>query len=73
MGRQACYLPTIDVGVSSDPLVGHTELEGLLLATRHSYWGILNAPAIGKVISELVFDGEVSCTEAGNCDPRKIL
>lgn len=72
-GRRACYLPTIDVGVSSDPLVGHTELEGLLLATRHSCWGISNAPATGKVISELIFDGEVSCTEAGNLDPRKIL
>jgi glycine/D-amino acid oxidase-like deaminating enzyme len=72
-GRRACYLPTIDAGVSSNPLVGHTELEGLLLATRHSCWGILNAPATGKVISELIFDGEVSCTEAGNLDPRKIL
>jgi glycine/D-amino acid oxidase-like deaminating enzyme len=69
-GRRACYLPTIDVGVSSGPLVGLTELEGLLLATGHSGWGILNAPATGKVISELIFDGEVSCAEVANLDPR---
>jgi glycine/D-amino acid oxidase-like deaminating enzyme len=72
-GRRACYLPTIEAGVSRDPLVGYTGLEGLLLATGHSCWGILNAPATGKVISELIFDGVVSCTQAGNLDPRKFL
>jgi glycine/D-amino acid oxidase-like deaminating enzyme len=72
-GRRACYLPMMDAGVRSDPLVGYTGVEGLLLATRHSCWGILNAPATGKVISELILDREVSCTEIGNLDPRKVL
>lgn len=71
--RRACYLPTIDVGVNKGPLVGPTEVEGLLLATGHSCWGILNAPATGKVISEFILDGMVSCVEAGNLDPREIL
>lgn len=69
-GRRACYLPMMDVGGSSDPLIGRTELRGLLLAAGHSGWGISNAPATGKIISELIFDGEVSCTEAGDLDPR---
>lgn len=70
-GRRACYLPTIEPSMSNDPLVGYTGLEGLLLATGHSCWGILNAPATGKILSELIFDGEASCVRASNLDPRK--
>ncbi|KAH9204969.1 FAD dependent oxidoreductase-domain-containing protein [Leptodontidium sp. 2 PMI_412] len=54
IGRRACYLPTLDVGASSDPLVGPTELAGLVLATGHSCWGISNAPTTGKAVSELI-------------------
>jgi glycine/D-amino acid oxidase-like deaminating enzyme len=28
-----------------------------MLATGHSVWGILNAPATGEVMSELILDG----------------
>ena len=72
-GRRACYLPVMNGGTRSDPLVGYTDVEGLLLATRHSCWGISNAPATGKMISELIFDGKVACTDIGNLDPRNIL
>ena len=71
-GRRACYLPTLDIGASSDPLVGHSELAGLVLATGHSCWGISNAPATGKAISELIIDGEVSCMDMASLDPRRI-
>ena len=71
-GRRACYLPTLDIGASSDPLVGHTELAGLVLATGHSCWGISNAPATGKAISELIIEGKVSCMDMANLDPRRI-
>ena len=71
-GRRACYLPTLDVGASSDPLVGHTELAGLVLATGHSCWGISNAPATGKAVSELILDGKVSCMDVASLDPRRI-
>jgi glycine/D-amino acid oxidase-like deaminating enzyme len=72
-GRRACYLPTLDVGASSDPLVGQTGLAGLILATGHSCWGISNAPATGKVVSELIMDGKVSCMDVANLDPKRIL
>jgi glycine/D-amino acid oxidase-like deaminating enzyme len=71
--RRACYLPMKDVGIDNDPLVGPTDLKGLLLATRHSCWGIANAPATGKVISELIFDGEARCIDIGNLNPRHII
>jgi len=72
-GRRACYLPTMDAHAGSGPLVGPTEVGGLLLATGHSCWGVSNAPATGRVISEFIFDGEVSCLEVGNLDPRELL
>ena len=71
-GRRACYLPTLNIGARSDPLVGQTELAGLVLATGHSCWGISNAPATGKAISELIIDGKVSCMDVASLDPRKI-
>ncbi|KAH6706424.1 FAD dependent oxidoreductase [Leptodontidium sp. MPI-SDFR-AT-0119] len=71
-GRRACYLPTLDVGASSDPLVGPTELAGLVLATGHSCWGISNAPATGKAVSELILEGKVSCMDVTSLDPRRI-
>ncbi len=30
---------------------------GLYVATGHSVWGILNAPATGEAMAELVLDG----------------
>lgn len=72
-GRRACYLPTMDAEAGTGPLVGPTGLEGLLLATGHSCWGVLNAPATGLVISEFALDGEVSCAEVRNLDPRGVL
>ncbi|KAE9366445.1 FAD dependent oxidoreductase [Stipitochalara longipes BDJ] len=71
-GRRACYLPTLDVGGTSDPLVGQTELAGLVLATGHSCWGISNAPATGKAVSELIINGSVSCMDIASLDPRRI-
>jgi len=72
-GRRACYLPTMDAKAGAGPLVGPTGLEGLLLATGHSCWGVSNAPATGRVISEFIFDGEVSSAKIGNLDPRELL
>ncbi|KAH0562944.1 hypothetical protein GP486_002490 [Trichoglossum hirsutum] len=72
-GRRACYLPTMDVGGSGGPLIGETDVKGMILAAGHSCWGILNAPATGKVVSELILDGEVRCADVANLDPKKIL
>eukprot|EP01098_Paradermamoeba_levis_P013944 TRINITY_DN6509_c0_g1_i1.p1 TRINITY_DN6509_c0_g1~~TRINITY_DN6509_c0_g1_i1.p1 ORF type:complete len:388 (-),score=87.60 TRINITY_DN6509_c0_g1_i1:43-1206(-) len=51
---QACFLP-----VCSDlPLIGEApESPGLFVATGHSCWGILNAPATGLAVAELIADG----------------
>jgi glycine/D-amino acid oxidase-like deaminating enzyme len=71
--RQACYLPS--VAGRTAPLVGPTRVNGLLLATGHTCWGINNGPATGKIVSEFVFDGEkgVKCAKVKGLDPREYL
>ncbi|KAL8723823.1 MAG: hypothetical protein Q9181_007165 [Wetmoreana brouardii] len=70
--RQACYLPNVQAA-SGGPLIGHTGVKGLLLATGHTCWGIQNGPGTGKLISEFVFDGKAKSANIGSLDPRKVL
>jgi len=40
------------------PLIGRVAgLDDAYIATGHSVWGILNAPATGEAMSELILDG----------------
>jgi glycine/D-amino acid oxidase-like deaminating enzyme len=53
--RQACFRPVTEDGL---PLIGAVPgIEGAYVATGHSVWGMLNAPATGEAMSELIFDG----------------
>ena len=52
--RQACYLPCSPDG---NPIIGKFPLyEGAFVATGHGCWGILNAPATGKCLAQLILD-----------------
>src|SRR5215468_6241277 len=53
--RQACFRPVTEDGL---PLIGAVPgIEGAYVATGHSVWGMLNAPATGEAMSELIMDG----------------
>lgn len=67
--KQACYLPVLDVPSSSGPLIGETNVEHLFLCSGHSCWGINNAPATGKIMSELLLDGKVKLADISSLDP----
>jgi glycine/D-amino acid oxidase-like deaminating enzyme len=55
LARQACYRPVTRDGL---PLIGEVPgVEGAYVATGHSVWGILNAPATGEAMAELITDG----------------
>ena len=55
--KQACYLPDTS---DSIPLIGEiTGYENAFVGTGHTCWGILNGPATGLVLAELIADGEV--------------
>jgi glycine/D-amino acid oxidase-like deaminating enzyme len=56
LASQACHRPVTQDGL---PLIGPVPgLEGAYVATGHSVWGILNAPATGEAVAELIMDGE---------------
>jgi glycine/D-amino acid oxidase-like deaminating enzyme len=55
LARQACYRPVTTHGL---PLIGPVPgVAGAFVATGHSVWGILNAPATGEALAELIVDG----------------
>ncbi len=55
LARQACYRPIARDGI---PVIGPVPgIEGAYIATGHSVWGILNAPATGEAMAELITDG----------------
>jgi glycine/D-amino acid oxidase-like deaminating enzyme len=60
--RSSCYRPLTVDGV---PLIGPVpDAPGAYLATAHGSWGILNAPASGRMISEMILDGRSHSLDA---------
>lgn len=55
VARQACFRPVVEDGL---PMIGRVAgVDGAYVATGHSVWGMLNAPATGEAIAELILDG----------------
>ncbi|QAU45657.1 NAD(P)/FAD-dependent oxidoreductase [Bradyrhizobium guangzhouense] len=55
IAQQACFRPVTEDGL---PLIGLIpQSEGLYVATGHNVWGILNAPATGEALAQLIADG----------------
>jgi glycine/D-amino acid oxidase-like deaminating enzyme len=55
VAAQACYRPVTRDGL---PLIGRVPgIAGAYVATGHSVWGMLNAPATGEAMAELIADG----------------
>jgi glycine/D-amino acid oxidase-like deaminating enzyme len=69
LARQACYRPVTRDGM---PLIGAIPgLEGAYVATGHSVWGILNAPATGEAMAELIADGAAHSVDLSPFDPGR--
>jgi glycine/D-amino acid oxidase-like deaminating enzyme len=55
LAAQACYRPVTRDGL---PLMGAVPgIEGAYVATGHSVWGMLNAPASGEALAQLILAG----------------
>lgn len=60
--RRACYRPVTNDGI---PLIGPAVgPPGVYVATGHGAWGILNAPATGRMIAEMILDGRSHSLDA---------
>jgi glycine/D-amino acid oxidase-like deaminating enzyme len=70
IARQACFRPVTQDGL---PLIGKVpRREGAYIATGHSVWGILNAPATGEAMAELIADGVARTTDLAPFDPARL-
>jgi glycine/D-amino acid oxidase-like deaminating enzyme len=69
IAAQACYRPVARDGL---PLIGRVPaVEGLYVATGHSVWGILNAPATGEAMAELILEGAARTVDIAAFDPGR--
>lgn len=69
--EQACFLPCTDDSV---PVIGEVPgVKGCYVATGHSCWGILNGPATGAAVAELVLDGHASIVDIQQFSPARFL
>ncbi len=69
LARQACYRPVTEDGL---PLIGAVPgVAGAYVATGHSVWGILNAPATGEAMAELIVDGAATTVDLSRFDPGR--
>ena len=70
LARQACYRPITRDGL---PLIGRMlGVENAYVATGHSVWGILNAPATGEAIAELIADGAARTVDLTPFEPGRL-
>jgi glycine/D-amino acid oxidase-like deaminating enzyme len=70
LARQACFRPITQDGL---PLMGRVPgLAGAYIATGHSVWGILNAPATGEAMAELIMDGAAHTVDLAAFDPGRL-
>jgi glycine/D-amino acid oxidase-like deaminating enzyme len=70
VARQACFRPVTEDGL---PLIGRVPgVDGVYVATGHSVWGMLNAPATGEAMAELILDGVSSNVDLAPFDPGRL-
>jgi glycine/D-amino acid oxidase-like deaminating enzyme len=70
VARQSCFRPVTQDGL---PLIGKIPgVSGAYVTTGHSVWGILNAPATGEALAEMIADGAARSTDLTPFDPARL-
>lgn len=70
VARQACFRPVVEDGL---PLIGRVaSVENTYVATGHSVWGMLNAPATGEAMAELILDGAARRVDLAPFTPGRL-
>uniref|UniRef100_A0A6M2EK37 FAD dependent oxidoreductase domain-containing protein n=1 Tax=Populus davidiana TaxID=266767 RepID=A0A6M2EK37_9ROSI len=69
--EQACFLPCTDDSV---PVIGEIPgVKGCYAATGHNCWGILNGPATGAAMAELIVDGQSTIVDFARFSPGRFV
>jgi glycine/D-amino acid oxidase-like deaminating enzyme len=70
LAAQTCYRPVVRDGL---PLIGRVPgVAQAYVATGHSVWGMLNGPATGEAMAELIVDGAASTVDIAPFDPARL-
>jgi glycine/D-amino acid oxidase-like deaminating enzyme len=70
LARQACFRPITRDGL---PLIGRVPgVERAYVATGHSVWGMLNAPATGEAMADLIVEGAARTVDLTPFDPARL-
>jgi glycine/D-amino acid oxidase-like deaminating enzyme len=70
IARQACFRPVTADGL---PLIGRVpDVDGAYVATGHNVWGMLNAPATGEAMAELILDGAARHIDLAPFAPERL-
>ncbi|MGY8822907.1 MAG: NAD(P)/FAD-dependent oxidoreductase [Candidatus Latescibacterota bacterium] len=70
LAEQACYRPITTDGM---PLIGRVPgIGGAFVATGHSVWGMLNGPATGEALAELIVDGAATTVDITPFNPARL-
>jgi glycine/D-amino acid oxidase-like deaminating enzyme len=70
VATQACFRPVTRDGL---PLLGPVPgVAGAFVATGHGVWGILNAPATGEALAELIVEGRTTHVDVRPFDPGRL-
>lgn len=71
VAEQACFLPCTDDGL---PVIGEIPgAQGCVVGTGHSCWGILNGPATGAALAELILEGKSTSIDLTPFSPSRFL
>ena len=69
IASQACYLPHTPDGI---PMIGRLKhYSGAFIATGHTCWGILNGPATGLGLAEIILEGKASSVDLSKYAPDR--
>jgi glycine/D-amino acid oxidase-like deaminating enzyme len=70
LANQACYRPVTRDGL---PLMGQVDgIKGAYIATGHSVWGMLNGPASGEAMAELITEGRTRHVDLSAFHPGRL-
>ncbi|KAJ3241816.1 hypothetical protein HDU81_010460 [Chytriomyces hyalinus] len=66
--KQACFLPVSEKGALIGRIAGFSNL---YIGTGNAVWGILNGPATGLALAELIVHGESRCVDLSRYNPME--
>ena len=66
---QSCHLP---LAADGNPIIGRSaRAPNAYVATGHGCWGIMNGPATGEALAELIVDGQTTHVDLKPFDPAR--